>query len=522
LFYAAIIDTVIDNLGYISYSLDISSLSILNSSGFMTKEKNIPYPQPMLNNVDYDNLGVDFFSLTNLEYKVLQNCSDFLGKLEEALLSAKMVQIPEMVVVQLCCYLGATTTIYNQDKLRDLEPEINNLLRRHSELSLSKFNHYLLNSNASTQSLLLDRLKDDTPGSILVQTLRLGRIIMDMMKNLSNNRSNRLKKQEDLICPQNKFFAFLIPLVNEQHEKWQEDLDGVSINHAINQLTIQIGWLVGYFSYLERKPNTNSYLEYCLPCIPLYMDYTNKVLQAMLARGQILTSIQQLSTDDEESEDDAEINDTETASLLNEIHELSRKTHSKIPPAITKFQKEAAIVKAGLEKLVIELIAEHMEIKVIYMSLFYFWFTLDVPLRGIPCESLDKLSPFEELENIISLIRKTTFKLPDPEFSSDLKMLNSKMQSLKLNLPNPEDLDNVPEDQVEYQSIRVNTAIHTLTSDYLKQDYHPEVISNVLFSQWLRLSVLYGVSEKEWQKMDHYFVEILAAVRNYIPTIINK
>jgi hypothetical protein len=80
LFYAAIIDTVIDNLGYISYSLDISSLSILNSSGFMTKEKNIPYPQPMLNNVDYDNLGVDFFSLTNLEHKVLQNCSDFLGK----------------------------------------------------------------------------------------------------------------------------------------------------------------------------------------------------------------------------------------------------------------------------------------------------------------------------------------------------------------------------------------------------------------------------------------------------------
>jgi len=96
------------------------------------------------------------------------------------------------------------------------------------------------------------------------------------------------------------------------------------------------------------------------------------------------------------------------------------------------------------------------------------------------------------------------------------------MQSLKLNLPNPEDLDNVPEDQVEYQSIRVNTAIHTLTSDYLKQDYHPEVIANVLFIQWLRLSVLYGVSEKEWQKMDHYFVEILAAVRNYIPTIINK
>ena len=300
------------------------------------------------------------------------------------------------------------------------------------------------------------------------------------------------------------------------NNEWQEDLGRISINHAINQLTIQIGWLIGYFSYLDRKPSTNSYLEYCLPCIPLYMDYTDKLLEAMLARGQILTSIQ-LSRNNEER-----INDVETELLLNEIRELSEKTHSEIPPAVTKLQKEAAIFNAGLEKLLIELIAEHMEVKVIYMSLFYFWFTLDAPLRGIPYESLNKLSPFEEMGNIITLIRKTTFELPDPEFSSNVKLLNSKMQSLKSNLPAPEELDNVPQDQVEYQTTRVNTAIHTLTSDYLKQDYHPEVIANVLFSQWLRLSVFYGVSEKEWQRMTHYFVEILEAVRNYIPTIMKK
>ncbi|MCP5463307.1 MAG: hypothetical protein H7A34_09125 [bacterium] len=75
---------------------------------------------------------------------------------------------------------------------------------------------------------------------------------------------------------------------------------------------------------------------------------------------------------------------------------------------------------------------------------------------------------------------------------------------------------------MQYQSTRVNTAIHVLTSDYLKQGYHPEAIANVLFSGWLRLSVFYGVSEKEWQKMDYYLVEILTAVRDYIPTIINK
>lgn len=163
-----------------------------------------------------------------------------------------------------------------------------------------------------------------------------------------------------------------------------------------------------------------------------------------------------------------------------------------------------------------------MEIKIIYMSVFYFWFTLDAPLRGIPRELLNKFSPFDEFGNIVQLIKKTVYKLPDPEFPTDLKMLNSKMESLKSSLPNPEDLDNVPEDQLRPQSTVVNKAVHTLISDYLKQDYHPEIIANILFNQWLRLSVFYGVSEKEWQKMDYYFVEILGAVRNYIPEMIKN
>lgn len=229
----------------------------------------------MLSGVDYDKLDIGGFSLSDLEHEIMQNCTEFLKKLERALLTAKIAQPPEMIIVHLCCYLGATTTIYNCNKSRRLDQDITNLLRQHAELSLSKFNYYLANSNANTQSLLLSRLNDETPSSILIQTLRLSRIIMDMMTNLVNNRGNILKRQEDLICPHDEFFAFLIPLVNEQHKKWREDLDSISINYAINQLTIQIGWLTGYFSYLNKKTNTNSYLEYCLPCIPLYMDHTD-------------------------------------------------------------------------------------------------------------------------------------------------------------------------------------------------------------------------------------------------------
>ena len=500
---------------FVTYSFfNIPSLFTFNLLGFMTKKKNIEYPDPILSNVDYSHLGTNSYSLTDIEYQARQNCEDFLEKLEQELLRANMVQSSEMIIAHLCCYLGTTTTVFTYDKAEELEKEITNVLQQHAELSLSTFNHYLSDVNANNQSGQLEQLKHNAPGSIVSQTLRLGRIIMDMMKNLADNRDNLAEKQEDFLCPQDAFVEFLIPLIDDQHEEWQEDLDSVSINHAINQLTIQIAWLIGYFSYLDQYKNTKTYLEYGLPCISIYRKCMDKLLKLMLDEGQILTSMQHLVNNEAPVDD--------TTSLLHDIQELSQKTHAEISPATTKLEKEMIIVKAALEKLVIELILEKMEIKVINMALFHFWFTLDASLRGAESEFLDESASFEEMGNIIRIIKKTILKLPDPEFSDNIKTLNDKMQSLKLHLPNPEELDNVSNYQAQHQCPKVTTAIHTLIADYLKQDYHPEIVANVLFVQWLRLSVFYGISEQEWQKMDYYTVEILAAVKNYISTLIKK
>lgn len=480
----------------------------------MKETKKISYPRPMLSDVDYENFGDNLISLTDLEFGAMQNYSDFLSKLEQALIQAKMIQIPEFVVAHLCCYLGATLTIYNQPNSKKLEPIIIKLLQQHAELSLSKFNHYLSNSNANTQPLLLKRLRENTPGSIIVQTMRLGHIIMEMMETLSAHHA-KAKKQEDWICPQDKFFDLLIPLIKQHQRDWQDEFGELSINYAINQLAIQIGWLIGYFSYLDNQTNAKSYLDYGLPCLTLYMKHSNKMMTAILAKEKVLA-------DTQPTIDEASTISPEIAILLDEVHQLSEKTYAKIPAATTSFQKQTMIFQAALEKLMIELMAENCTIKVIYLTTFYFWFTLDAPSRCVSPESPDNISAFEELENIVNLIRKTTSHLPEPDLSSDIKMLNAKIQHLKSHLPAPEELDNIPEDQIPSQSIKVNRAIHTLTSDYLKQDYHPEIIANVLFGQWLRLSIFYGVTESEWQKMDHYFVEILTTVREYLSAIIKK
>jgi len=486
----------------------------------MEDEKEQPYPQPMLPDVNYQQFGEDCFeSLSELEYGALENLRDFLEGLEKGLFKKKMIQVPELILAHLCCYLGVITVILKDEQAKNLEPSILSLLKQHAHLAYEKFNQYPVNSSVKThqeKKVNLEKLREESPGSIVVQTVRLGRTIMDTVERLYDNRHITLRarqKQEELFWSPDEFFEFLLPLAYEQRKQWEEMLWEKSINNAVNQLTVQIGWLMGYFSHLDRKaPTEGLYLEYGVSCLPLYIDYTHKIIQAAQKNNQ-------KNRKTEEEKEEWYPTDSTLGLLMNEIRNLSQKTHAAEPPAISRFQKETTIVHAGLEKLLIEMIMEKMEIKIILMSLFYFWFTLDAPLRGVKPEWLEGYSPFDEMINIIALVKKIVQSLPEPEWSPDIKELNAKMELLKTHLPHPASFDEVPQNKVEEQSVKVNTAIHTLTSDYLKQGHHPEVIANILFSQWLRLSAFYGVSENAWQKMDHYFVEILTAVRNYLPTI---
>jgi hypothetical protein len=70
------------------------------------------------------------------------------------------------------------------------------------------------------------------------------------------------------------------------------------------------------------------------------------------------------------------------------------------------------------------------------------------------------------------------------------------MQLLKRYLPHPEDLDNPPEN-IEQQTAYVNTKVHSAISEFIKQDIHPEAITIVLFSHWMRFSAFFGVSESD-------------------------
>ena len=205
--------------------------------------------------------------------------------------------------------------------------------------------------------------------------------------------------------------------------------------------------------------------------------------------------------------------------LITEIQQLSEKVNANHASGFTEHQKDALVLQANMEKLISELIMEGMPIKLINMSLFYFWFTLDAPLSGASPEHVEQSEPFSFMGEIVGVIKETTAQLPEPSLSDSLKELNEKMQTFKSFLPDLNELDNLSPEHLTEKTAHVNTSIHQLTTKHFNNGVHPEIIANALFNQWLRSSVLFGLSEQEWQKIDHYFVEVLDAVRKKLPRL---
>jgi hypothetical protein len=467
------------------------------------------YKAPMLTEVDYtlildDEDDDSDFSLTELEAGILRDCRDFLTLLKTELFKENLMQVPELVIAHLCAYLGAVVTIHTVRHAEKLEPSVIKLIKHQANAAYELFNQHPINKTVKTQAqkkINIEHAREKAPGSIVVQTVRLGRTIMDMLEEL---RDHFRRKQSDLFCSHETLIKLMMLVGSQKCAEWRKWLDGLSDYYVINQFAIQMGWLIGYFSHLDcKKPDDTQYFDYGLPIMTLFREHIYKLMEAYAHA--------------EHAHKEAE-----SMELMEEIHQLSEEAYKQRLPAVSDLQKQIAKVHANSEKILIDLMNQCLEIKIILMSVFYFWFILEGPLHTDHPESIDDEHPMEHMTVIIDLVKKTTLALPAPDLSSEIRALNEKMQTLKKHLFHPEQLDNVAHENVKEHTEQVNQAIHAMTCNYIKQKIHIQVITNVLFGHWLRLSVFFGVSENEWQKMDYYLPEILIAVRKYLSEALSK
>lgn len=208
--------------------------------------------------------------------------------------------------------------------------------------------------------------------------------------------------------------------------------------------------------------------------------------------------------------------------LIKEISKLSEQIQSKEPPAFTLNEKQAAITMANTDKAVTDLIKDGMSPKIIVMSLFYFWLHLETTMLNISEERFDnwQIDFAEGFRMIVNKIKAIVNTLPNQKKELERAALENKLDLIK-SFISAERLDqNLPHNKLVFQTEKVNKKIHECASELLIQNFHPMIISNVLFGRWIRLSALQdGVPESFYQKIEYYFTDVINEVRKYLPSL---
>ena len=238
----------------------------------------------MLPMVSYCDLEEELSSeVTRLEYDTMKNLSDFIENVKGCLLSQNMVLTPEIMIAHLGAYLGVlVATCLTKEECKRLKPEIIPFLTEQAKISYETFAKYPVNSEVSSDEKTknLDILKENSPGSLIVQTIRLGRRLKNSLNELIRNRISHVGlthiKQEEWFCPLDDFTH----LVKQTVVQTRKDTD-LPLPYVINQMTIQLGWLMGYYGHLDQK-FPKSYLEFGAGCLDLYMERGHKLWTHLL------------------------------------------------------------------------------------------------------------------------------------------------------------------------------------------------------------------------------------------------
>lgn len=250
--------------------------------------KKLFYSPLMLPDVNYKDLVDDdeFGDLIDLEYDTKVILIDIAEKIEEILRDAKMSTIHEIMLAHLGAYLGFMTVAgLGEKRAKELENDIVALITREAKKSFQLFLKYPLDSqDTEAQKKNLHVLREIAPCSIVAQTMRLGRVIHDLVHELYLGRQYSTHKQVELFAPLTPFTILLKTKCRDNLRKLKKNGHSKAVLYHINHTAVQIGWLIGYFSHLEQTKDPSKYLDYACGTMKVYFEFGKKYLQIPLKK----------------------------------------------------------------------------------------------------------------------------------------------------------------------------------------------------------------------------------------------
>lgn len=251
------------------------------------------YPKCMLPGIDYKPLMDSGLRdmLVDLEYETMRDLDFLTEEMTEILKREGFIQAHELILAQLCGYLGfLTVTALGKEEIERFLPLIESFLKQQAYQSYKLFSKYPISTNLSQEvrEQHLNQLCSKGPGSLVVQTVRLGRVIYDALETLFINSpysAGSREKQEMLVCPPVEALALFKERVDIVKKRCKYDYP---ILYVINQTAIQLAWVMGYFSHLSKRDTPLQYLTYGTPCIRIYAEFFTEIKKRKLKIPRIV------------------------------------------------------------------------------------------------------------------------------------------------------------------------------------------------------------------------------------------
>ena len=255
-------------------------------TGYPEMRTPLPYPpSALLPDVIYPDSEDSIFGdpVLDLEYMTLRRLESLAEAIKPALIEEGKVQMPEVLVAHFCAYLGYLSVYtLGLERATALSNPLSTLIQSQAQEAFALFKKYPVNSGDTQQNRdHLEQCRNHAPGSIIVQTLRFGRCLFDMIGELNMERpfqAGHPSKQTEMFCSIDRLMVMFKQHANDLKKESNEA--GKDMMLEINQTAIQIGYLMGYYGHFDGS--SQRYYEYGLPCISLFIEYGHKFIQAGL------------------------------------------------------------------------------------------------------------------------------------------------------------------------------------------------------------------------------------------------
>jgi hypothetical protein len=257
----------------------------------------------MLPGINYNHLSNEDLGdkLVDLEYETQVILSDLCEGIKDIMAKAKMFTVLEMMVAHLGAYLGFMSVAALGDaQAKKLKDKIIELITQEAKSSYKILQQYPITpyvKDMEVRRANLDKLRERAPGSIIVQTLRLGRVLLDVIDELLVNKSfSMFKKEQSGFVPTIPFMVLLKTkcksVLKDLKEQYYEEEKEAKLYH-INHTAVQIGWLIGYFSDMsgDGEDRIAQFLKYTCDTTAVYIEFGERFVKIPINKMKNMAEI---------------------------------------------------------------------------------------------------------------------------------------------------------------------------------------------------------------------------------------